>query len=281
VTEPQRQAGHLGGWVGWPLARRLAGVLGRAVDRTVPAPPARFSIPRDQVTYDDSLWWDPRGPAKLLHAMNPARAGWYLRELGDPAGQLVLDAGCGGGLVSRELAAAGATVIGVDPDLDSLGTAKRAVTTRFAPVAGRLEALPLADGSVDAAVAADVLEHVPDLPAAARELARVLRPGGRLLLDTINRTGWAWFVGIFGSERVTGLVPRGMHDWRLFIRPRELDEVLRGAGLDRVATAGLAPAIGPADIARGLITRRLDPPAFRVGRDHRASYLAHYRKAPG
>jgi 2-polyprenyl-6-hydroxyphenyl methylase / 3-demethylubiquinone-9 3-methyltransferase len=269
------------GWVGWPVVRLIARALGPPIDRTVPAPPARVTLERDWADLPDHLWWDPHGPAKLLHAMNPVRTGWYLDQLGEPAGRLILDAGCGGGLVSRELAAAGVEVVGIDLGLGSLNAARRAVPVRFRPVLGRLESLPFADGSFDAVVAADVLEHIPDLPGAVRELARVLRPGGRLLLDTINRTPWAWFVGVFGAERVTGLVPRGTHDWRLFIRPEELDRVLRAAGLVPVAAAGLAPSIGPADIARGLLTRRIDPPAFQVGSDRRASYFAHYRKASG
>jgi 2-polyprenyl-6-hydroxyphenyl methylase/3-demethylubiquinone-9 3-methyltransferase len=147
----------------------------------------------------------------------------------------------------------------------------------FAPVAGRLERLPLADGSLGAVVAADVLEHVGDLPAVVAELARVLAPGGRLLLDTINRTPEAWFLGVFGAERVVGLVPRGTHDWRLFIRPAELDRLLTRAGFERVELTGLRPAIGPATIARALATRRLDPPGFRTGGGLRVSYLGHYR----
>jgi 2-polyprenyl-6-hydroxyphenyl methylase / 3-demethylubiquinone-9 3-methyltransferase len=191
----------------------------------------------------------------------------------------VLDAGCGGGLVARELAAAGAGVVGVDRSLGSLGVARRATDGGFRPAQGRLERLPFAGGTFDAVVAADVLEHVPDLPAAVAELARVLHPGGSLVFDTINRTPWSWFVAVFGLERVLRMVPRGTHDWRLFIRPAELDRLLVGAGLGKVEVVGLAPCIGPGDVARGLLTRRLDVPAFTTGKGRRASYLGHYRKA--
>jgi 2-polyprenyl-6-hydroxyphenyl methylase / 3-demethylubiquinone-9 3-methyltransferase len=257
------------------VSRVLPGVR---VDRTRPAPPARVSMRNDWYDSADRLWWDPDGPAKLLHAMNPTRLRFYLRELGDPLGQRVLDAGCGGGLVSKGLAAAGASVVGVDISVPSLEVAGRAVRGGFHPVAGALERLPFADGSFDAIVAADVLEHLPDLPAAVAELARLLAPGGRLLFDTINRTPWAWFVGIFGSERMVGFVPRGTHDWRLFIRPAELDRLLVANGLSAVSLVGLQAQVGPGDIARGLVTRRLDPPAFRLSSDRRASYLGHYRK---
>jgi 2-polyprenyl-6-hydroxyphenyl methylase / 3-demethylubiquinone-9 3-methyltransferase len=252
------------------------------IDRTRPVPPARCVIDNEYYEGMDELWWDPAGPAAILHAINRPRVGFYLRQLGDLGDRRVLDAGCGGGLVARELAAAGAEVVGVDRSLGSLGVARRAVgsTGSFAPAQGRLERLPFAGGAFDAVVAADVLEHLPDLPAAVAELARVLAPGGSFVFDTVNRTFWSWFTGVFGLEQVLRMVPRGTHDWRLFIRPAELDRLLRRSGLEPVAVTGLAPQIGPGTVARGLLTRRIDAPTFATGNGRRASYLGHYRKAP-
>jgi len=251
------------------------------IDRTRPVPPARCSIDNEYYEGMDELWWDPAGPAAILHAINQPRVGFYLEALGDLGGRLVLDAGCGGGLVARELAAAGASVVGVDRSLGSLGVARRAVGDRgrFGPAQGRLEQLPFMTGSFDAVVAADVLEHLPDLPAAVAELARVLAPGGSFVFDTVNP--WAWFVAVFGLEQVLRMVPRGTHDWRLFIRPAELDRLLRRSGLEPVRLTGLAPQIGPGTVARGLLTRRIDVPSFATGNGRRASYLGHYRKASG
>jgi 2-polyprenyl-6-hydroxyphenyl methylase / 3-demethylubiquinone-9 3-methyltransferase len=265
------------------------------IDRTRPVPPARCSIDNEYYEGMDELWWDPAGPAAILHAINQPRVGFYLEALGDLGGRLVLDAGCGGGLVARELAVAGANVVGIDRSLGSLGVARRATNRRgpgkpegvprsvgsFRPAQGRLERLPFASGSFDAVVAADVLEHLPDLPAAVAELARVLAPGGSFLFDTINRTPWAWFTAVFGLEQVLRMVPRGTHDWRLFIRPAELDRLLRRSGLAPVQLTGLAPQIGPGVVARGLLTRRIDVPSFATGNGRRASYLGHYRKALG
>ena len=256
--------------------RRLPG----AVDRPRPVPPARIAIDNEYYEGIDELWWDPSGPAAALHAINRPRLAFYLEVLGDLRGRVVLDAGCGGGLVAKTLAEAGAVVVGLDRSLGSLRVARRASGACFRPVRGQLERLPFADGAFAAVVAADVLEHIPDLPAAVRELARVLAPGGSLAFDTINRTLWAWFTVLWGAERVLHVMPRGTHDWRLLIRPDELDDLLRGAGLEPVATTGLAPRIGPGDIARGLLRRRLDLPEFRASRDRRASYLGHYRKVP-
>jgi len=251
------------------------------IDRTRPVPPARCLIDNEYYEGMDELWWDPAGPAAILHAINRPRVRFYLRQLGDLGGRRVLDAGCGGGLVARELAAAGAEVVGVDRSRGSLGVARRAAGPigSFAPAQGRLERLPFAGGAFDAVVAADVLEHVPDLPAAVAELARVLAPGGSFVFDTVNRTFWSWFTGVFGLEQVLRMVPRGTHDWRLFIRPAELDRLLRRAGLEPVEVSGLAPQIGPATVARGLLTRRIDVPSFATGNGRRASYLGHYRKA--
>ena len=198
----------------------------------------------------------------------------------------MLDAGCGGGLVAKGLAEAGAIVVGVDRSVGSLGVARRATAAigavgagRFVPVAGRLERLPFADGSFDAVIAADVLEHIPDLPATVAELARVLAPGGSFAFDTINRTAWAWITALWGAERLLGCIPRGTHDWRLFIRPAELDCLLRRAGLEPVRVVGLAPRIGPRAVASALLRRRLPALDFATGRDLRASYLGHYRRA--
>ena len=249
------------------------------IDRTRPVPPARCVIDNEYYEGMDQLWWDPAGPAAILHAINRPRVGFYLQELGGLEGRRVLDAGCGGGLVARELVAAGAEVVGVDRSLGSLGVARRAVRGHFRPAQGRLERLPFAAGSFDAVVAADVLEHLPDLPAAVAELARVLAPGGSFVFDTVNRTPWSWFTAVFGLEQVLRMVPRGTHDWRLFIRPAELDRLLRRAGLAPVSLCGLAPEIGPGVVARGLLTRRIDVPAFATGNGRRASYLGHYRKA--
>jgi 2-polyprenyl-6-hydroxyphenyl methylase / 3-demethylubiquinone-9 3-methyltransferase len=265
------------------------------IDRTRPVPPARHSIDNEYYEGMDELWWDPAGPAAILHAINRPRVDFYLKALGDLGGRLVLDAGCGGGLVARELAAAGAEVVGVDRSLGSLGVARRAVRrgpgnprgvprtvgASFSPAQGRLERLPFAAGSFNAVVAADVLEHLPDLPAAVAELARVLAPGGSFVFDTVNRTFWSWFTGVFGLEQVLRMVPRGTHDWRLFIRPAELDRLLRGVGLEPVTVCGLAPRIGPGVVVRGLVTRRIDVPTFATGSGQRASYLGQYRKAGG
>ena len=256
-------------------------LLFERIDRTQPVQSARSSIDNDYYEGIDELWWDPTGPAAILHAMNRPRLDFYLRALGGVRGALVLDAGCGGGLVAKGLAEAGATVVGVDRSAGSLGVARRAIAGgvgHFAPVRGQLEQLSFANGSFDAVIAADVLEHIPDLPAAVAEISRVLAPGGSLAFDTINRTAWAWVTALWGAERLLGCIPCGTHDWRLFIRPVELDRLLRRVGLEPVEVTGLVPRIGPQLLARALTRRHIPVPEFATSRARRASYLGHYRR---
>ena len=139
----------------------------------------------------------------------------------------VLDVGCKSGWMLRHLSAhTGArTLVGVDRDAPRL--VAPAAGERFRVAAGDVLGLPVRSQSVDLVTFCDVLEHLPDLPAAVAELARVLAPGGSFLFDTINRTPWAWFTAVFGLEQVLRMVPRGTHDWRLFIRPAELDRLRR------------------------------------------------------
>lgn len=285
----------------WPSRR--AGWRGRAsallrwvqtlrVDRTRPIDPALVRI--DNECYDAMAdgWWAANGPAVLLHSLNPVRTRFFLDAVGIVPDGLVLDAGCGGGLIARELVAAGARVIGMDRSTQSLRVARAAAVLPpdggsarglgalggFLPVGGALEQLPFADGAFAAVIAGDVLEHVTDLPAAVSELSRVLAPGGHMLVDTVNRTPWAWIVVCFGAERLTRLAPRHTHDWRLFIRPQELDRLAAAAGLQLVARAGMAPRLEPAALLGGLVFGRVPVPSFRRASGLRVSWLGHYRK---
>ncbi|MFI5495813.1 bifunctional 2-polyprenyl-6-hydroxyphenol methylase/3-demethylubiquinol 3-O-methyltransferase UbiG [Actinoplanes sp. NPDC051859] len=198
-------------------------------------------------------WWDERGPLRTLHDMNPARVSYFdqsAREAFGPdrAAIRVLDIGCGGGLVSERMAALGYRVTGLDLSEGSIEIARRHAAASGVDVeylVGSAFELPCENGSVDLVVVSDVLEHLHDLPAATAEIARVLRPGGLVVFDTINRTVAAWLKAIVLSERVLRIVYPGTHNWAMFIRPDELRRTFAANGLAVTDVRGLEPEASP------------------------------------
>lgn len=179
-------------------------------------------------------WWAEDSIMAPLRSFNPLRFEYFGRYLPDLADKEVLDVGCGGGYTCEYLDDLGAVVTGVEVNSD-LVTAARAhaeeVGKDIRYVDGIAEALPFEDDSFDVVTCVDVLEHVDDVELAVSEIARVLRPGGWFLYDTINRTMWARVTMIWMPERVLGIVPRGAHDHAKFITPREMLVALGAAGL--------------------------------------------------
>lgn len=189
--------------------------------------------------WDDSLKW-----VRTLHAMVPARLAMFEAEGAEWAGRDVLDLGCAGGFMAEALARKGARVEGIDPSAAAIAAARAHAAAEGLAVGysvGVGEALPYPDGSFDAVVCVDVLEHVHDLGKVLEEVARVLRPGGLFLFDTIDRNPLAAFVVVTLAERVLGLLPRGAHDPELFIRPAELRGALEGLGFEVGRVRGLGP----------------------------------------
>jgi 2-polyprenyl-6-hydroxyphenyl methylase/3-demethylubiquinone-9 3-methyltransferase len=182
-------------------------------------------------------WWDPRSPAfRSLRGVNAFRVELVREWLGgELAGATAVDVGCGGGLLAEPLMADGARVVGLDLSAASVRVASGRLGRRF--VRGDALRLPLRDECAGVVMLADVLEHVPDVGAALREAARVLRGGGALYVNTINRTGRAKWIAVRLAEGV-GLVPRGTHDPELFVDSDELVRTARGLGLELERTQG-------------------------------------------
>jgi 2-polyprenyl-6-hydroxyphenyl methylase/3-demethylubiquinone-9 3-methyltransferase len=172
----------------------------------------------DPRQYDDLAdeWWRPDGVFAMLHWLARARA--EMVPVATRAGALLVDVGCGAGLLAPHVADRGYRHVGVDLTRSALAQAAGHGVT---PVNGDATALPLADGCADVVAAGELLEHVPDWRAAVAEACRVLRPGGTLVLDTLNDTVISRLVAVTLAERVRG-VPRGIHDPRLFVDARAL-----------------------------------------------------------
>jgi 2-polyprenyl-6-hydroxyphenyl methylase/3-demethylubiquinone-9 3-methyltransferase len=187
-------------------------------------------------------WWDPQGPQKALHALNPARLG-YVAQRTTLQGARVLDVGCGAGLLSEAMAGEGAQVTALDlaPELvkvarlHGLETGVK-VDYRLQSVESLAEEMP---GQFDAITCMEMLEHVPDPGSIIRACTTLLRPGGRLFLSTLNRTPAAFALAIVGAEYVARVLPRGTHQYRDFIKPSELGAWLRAAGMQLEDVSGL------------------------------------------
>ena len=181
--------------------------------------------PNDVRQYDDLVheWDDPHGSFAMLHWLAEARA-----DLVPPAGReggVLLDVACGGGLFAPHARARGYRHVGVDLSRSGLEVARR---RGVLPAEGDATALPIRTESVDLVLAGEVLEHVPDLPGVVAELCRVLRPGGRVVLDSIAATVYGRFSSVTVAEHIPGGPPPGIHDPALFVdRARLCDEFAR------------------------------------------------------
>ncbi len=200
-----------------------------------------------------AIWWDPDGAFAPLHAIGPERTRFLrdalVRHFGRDAheaqpleGLSVADIGCGGGLVAEPMARLGAHVTGIDPAEENVAAARAHAQQSGLQIdyrAARVEDLAAESDRFDAVIALEVVEHVPDVAAFIDVCAHVVRPGGLMLLSTINRTAKAFALAIVGAEYVLRWLPRGTHQWDRFVTPAELAEALRASGLRVVDTRGL------------------------------------------
>lgn len=225
-----------------------------------------------------ATWWDPDGPMRPLHGMNPVRLGFIRdqaaahfsfesRQMLPLDGLDVADVGCGGGLLSEPLARMGARVTGIDPAAQNIAVARAHAARMELDIRyldTTIEAVVAKGERFDMIIALEVVEHVADVPAFLEALAAGLKPGGLLVMSTLNRSLRAYAAAIIGAEYVLRWLPKGTHDWNKFVRPDELEAGLTVAGLAVIATRGMVP-----DPLRG---------GWRLSRDTAVNYIVAARK---
>jgi len=187
-------------------------------------------------------WWNRDGPCRTLHDINPCRLDFVANQV-TLAGARVLDVGCGGGILSEALAARGARVRGLDASAALVDVARQHAREQALVIDYNVATAEAwharTQERYNAVVCMELIEHVPDPDALLATCAALLLPHGMLVVSTLSRTLAAWLGGVVVAEYVLGLLPRGTHDYRQFVRPSELARAARGCGLDLVDLRGM------------------------------------------
>jgi 2-polyprenyl-6-hydroxyphenyl methylase/3-demethylubiquinone-9 3-methyltransferase len=204
------------------------------------------NVDTDEISRFEALaaqWWDARGDMAPLHVVNPVRLRYIEQRSGNLRGKTVLDVGCGGGILTEALAQAGATTLGIDLAQASIDIAIEHAKDQAISVDYRCistEALAAeAPGRFDLVCCMEMLEHVPDPAQIVAACAQLTKPGGHVILSTINRNPKSYALMIIAAEYALRLVPRGTHEYAKFIRPSELLRWARSAGLESADVMGL------------------------------------------
>ncbi|OAH97508.1 bifunctional 3-demethylubiquinone 3-O-methyltransferase/2-octaprenyl-6-hydroxy phenol methylase [Methylomonas methanica] len=212
-------------------------------------------------------WWDPNGEFKTLHDVNPLRL-QFIQQYADLLGKRVVDVGCGGGILTEGLAKAGADALGVDLSEDLLDIADlHGLETGVNASYRKISAEQLAEeqpAGFDHVTCMEMLEHVPDPASVIAACATLVKPGGMVFFSTLNRVPKAWLLAIVAAEHVLKMVPKGTHDYKTFIKPSELGQMARSAGLELQGMVG---------IEYSPFNKR-----FNLGKDIGVNYIAAFQR---
>jgi 2-polyprenyl-6-hydroxyphenyl methylase/3-demethylubiquinone-9 3-methyltransferase len=215
-------------------------------------------------------WWDAEGPFRTLHEINGLRLD-YIAQRSQLTGARVLDVGCGGGLLSEGLADRGASVVGIDLGAENVAAARTHAAARNVSIVYEcvdVETVAAeAPGTFDVVTCLEMLEHVPEPARIVAACAKAVRPGGAVFFSTINRNAKSFALAIVVAEYMTGLVPRGTHEYRRLVRPSELANWCRACGLALRELTGLH--LNPLDNS------------YWLGGNVDVNYFAHTRRQEG
>jgi 2-polyprenyl-6-hydroxyphenyl methylase/3-demethylubiquinone-9 3-methyltransferase len=208
---------------------------------------SQFNVDPQEIAKFEALadkWWDLNSEFRPLHQINPLRLNWIDEHVGGLAGKKVLDVGCGGGILTESMARRGADALGID-----MGEAPLAVGRLHAQQTGvnnvQYQQILVEDlakthaGQFDVVTCMEMMEHVPDPASIVKACQTLVKPGGHVFFSTINRNAKSYLFAIIGAEYVLRMLPKGTHDYHKFIRPSEMAEDIRSAGLRLNAMTGL------------------------------------------
>lgn len=187
-------------------------------------------------------WWDPTSEFKPLHAINPLRLGW-IQSITNLQGKRILDVGCGGGILAESLSKAGATVTGIDLSSKALKVAElhqleSGTSVRYLTISAE-DLAKEESQSYDVVTCMEMLEHVPDPSSVVQACAKLCKPGGHIFFSTLNRNPKSYLFAIIGAEYILQLLPKGTHQYEKFIKPSELAQFTRAAGLELLQLKGM------------------------------------------
>ena len=212
-------------------------------------------------------WWDPDGEFNTLHSVNPLRTRFISQHL-RIEDQRILDIGCGGGILSEELARLGGEVTGIDLSKDLIEIADlHGLESGLKVEYRKISAEALANEqpeSYDCITCMEMLEHVPKPDSIVQACSRLVKPGGKVFFSTLNRKIKSYLLAVVGAEYLLNMIPRGTHNYKTFIKPSELTTWSRNTGLEIEAITG---------IAYNPVSRK-----FSLGNDIDVNYIAVFSR---